>query len=109
MSQEYHPSIPTIEKHKDLQHKNSCHFQFVVIPSSSSSNKPYFRRLSSNHHIDTPCRLSANEPRFSCHNFYPRAHTVTAYQRNSARHTFNLKPLFSFRSLAFQVQGAICS
>lgn len=103
VSQEYHPWIQAIEKHKDLQHKNLCHFQFVVIPSSSTSNKPCFRKISSNHHIDTSSRLSANEPRFFCHNFYPRVHIVTAYQRNGARYTFNLKMLFSFRSFCFQV------
>lgn len=70
VSQGYHPCIQAIEKHKDLQHKNPCHFQFVAIPSSSSSNKPCFRKISSNHHIDTSSRLSANEPRFFCHNFY---------------------------------------
>lgn len=94
VSQEYHPSILTIGKHKDLQHKNLCHFQFVVIPSSSRSNKPCFREISSNHHIDTSSSLSANEPRFSCHNFYPRAHTVTAHQRNSARHSFQSQKHF---------------
>lgn len=108
-SQEYHPSILTTEKHKNLQHKNLCHFQFAVIPSSSSSNKPCFRKFSHNHHIDTSSRLSANEPRFFCHNFYPRAHTVTAHQKNSVERTFNLKAVSSFRSLGFQVQGVICS
>lgn len=110
MSQEYHPSVVTIEKHKDLQHKNLCHFQFVVIPSSSSSNKPCFRKISSNHHIDTLSRLSANEPRFFCHYFYPRAHRVRAHQRNSARHThFQPKNTYLFHQLCFQVWWVICS
>lgn len=105
MSQAYHPCIQAIEKHKDLQHENPCHFQFVVIPSSSSSNKPCFRKISSNHPIDTSSRLSANEPRFFCHNFYPRVHIVTAYQRNGARYTFHLKMLLSFRSFVFKCRG----
>lgn len=107
MPGEYHPSIVAIEKHKDLQHKTLCHFQFVVIPSSSTSNKPCFRKISSNHHIDTSSRPSANELRVFCHKFYPRAHPVTAHQSNRTRQAFNLKTLPSFRCFVFRCKGVL--
>lgn len=73
---------------------------------SSSSNKPCFRKISSNHqYIDTSSRLSANEPGFFCHNFYPRARTVIAHQRNLVRHTFSLKTLFLLHKLLFSSAG----